>query len=402
MVGFVYALMDAGLPVSVRYLLELYQGVQRGLVKNLDQLFLLSRLIFVKRVEHYDVFEQIFASYFLGAEAAKGLIDWQDLLSSRPFQEWLRDQVEQGRLTSDAIQELDTEELLSRFWETVLAQRGDHRGGNTWVGTRGGSPYGHSGHHGGGGIRFHGRGIHGTAQKVIGARRFINYSEKSSLSAENLRQALNTLKSLRPAGPEADLDVDETIAQTAKNGGEIELVFRRELRNRLKLIVLMDNGGYSMIPYIPLVRTLFHHLGGLFADVRFHYFHNCVYGVVFRDTARTEPVNWERFIGEGPATRLIVVGDANMAPAELMACYGSLDIFTTQRRPGIEWLKELRAAYPASVWLNPIEKERWRTESASITMIGRIFHMEDLTLAGIKNAVATLNLQGQVFDRQGR
>ncbi len=401
MVGFVYTLMDAGVPISAQYLLELYRGLGKGLARTLDQLFLLMRLIFIKRVEHYDIFEQVFASYFLGADATKGVLDWEDLLSSKPFEEWLRDQVEQGRLTSDAIQELDTEELLARFWETVLAQKGEHRGGNTWVGTRGGSPYGHSGRHPGGGIRVHGRGIHGTAQKVIGARRFVNYSEKAPLSAENLRQALSTLKCLRPIGPEADLDVDETIARTSKNGGEIEFVFRRELRNRLKLIVLMDNGGYSMTPYIPLVRTIFHHLSGLFADVRFHYFHNCVYGVVFRDAARTEPVNWERFIGEGPSTRLIVVGDANMAPAELMACYGSLDIFTTQRRPGIEWLKELRAAYPVSVWLNPVEKGRWNSESPSIAMIARVFHMEDLTLAGIRNAVSTLNVQGQFFDRQG-
>lgn len=401
MVGFVYALMDAGIPVSVRYLLDLYRGVQSGLARNLDQLFLLSRLIFVKRVEHYDVFEQVFASCFLGANPAGSIIAREDLLTSKPFQEWLQDQVDQGKLTSEAIQELDTEDLLARFWETVLAQRGEHRGGNRWVGTRGASPYGHSGRAPGVGIRFHGRGIHGTARKVIGARRFLNYSEKSTLRAENLRQALSSLISLRPIGPEADLDVDETIARTARNGGEIELVFRRELRNRLKLVVLMDNGGYSMTPYIPLVRTLFHHLGGLFADVRFRYFHNCLYGVVFRNAARTEPVNWERFIGEGPATRVIVVGDANMAPAELMASYGSLDIFTTQRRPGIEWLRELKAAYPVSVWLNPLDKERWRTESPSIAMIGRVFHMEDLTLAGIRNAVSTLNLQGQFFDRQG-
>lgn len=90
-----------------------------------------------------------------------------------------------------------------------------------------------------------------------------------------------------------------------------------------------------------------------------------------------------------------------MAPAELMACYGSLDIFTTQRKPGIEWLKELRTAFPVSVWLNPMEKERWPVESSSIVRIRRIFHMEDLSLAGIKNAVAHLNLQGQVFDRIG-
>ncbi|NLI80719.1 MAG: hypothetical protein GX443_03415 [Deltaproteobacteria bacterium] len=401
MVGFVYALMDAGIPVSVRYLLEFTHAIRSGMARDLDQLFLLARLVFVKRVEHCDTFEQVFASYFFGADPAQALIRWEDLLSSKPFHEWLRDQVEQGKLSPEDVQELDTDELLARFWETVLAQEGAHHGGNRWVGTRGGSPYGHAARHPGGGIRVQGKGIHGTAQKVIGARRFVSYSDHSTLSAENLRQALQSLRSLRPSGPETELDLDETIARTAKNGGEIELVFGRELRNRVKLIVLMDNGGYSMTPYIPLVRTLFNNIRGLFADAKFCYFHNCIYGVVFRDPARTDPVPWEKLMNEGHATRLIIVGDANMAPAELMACYGSLDLFTAQRKPGVEWLRELRNAFPVSVWLNPIEKARWGRESTSIQLIRRVFHMEDLTLAGIKNAVTHLNLQGQVYDRLG-
>ncbi len=87
-----------------------------------------------------------------------------------------------------------------------------------------------------------------------------------------------------------------------------------------------------------------------------------------------------------------------MAPAELMASYGALDFYTSVRKPGWEWLRELRDAFPASVWLNPIPRDRWPYESATITGIGRLFHMEDLTLSGIKNAVTHLNIQGQAFD----
>jgi uncharacterized protein with von Willebrand factor type A (vWA) domain len=79
-----------------------------------------------------------------------------------------------------------------------------------------------------------------------------------------------------------------------------------------------------------------------------------------------------------------------MAPFELMASNGSLYIQGSDRRPGQEWLKELRAAFPASVWLNPIPKGRWPTESVTINQIARIFPMEDLTLAGIRNAVQIL------------
>jgi hypothetical protein len=36
----------------------------------------------------------------------------------------------------------------------------------------------------------------------------------------------------------------------------------------------------------------------------------------------------------------------------------------------------------------------------TIQQIGRIFRMDDLTLAGIKNAVSYLNIQGQTYDSQ--
>jgi uncharacterized protein with von Willebrand factor type A (vWA) domain len=349
-------------------------------------------------VEHYDVFEQVFAYYFFGAGKAPWMPDWEDLLAGKPFQEWLREQIENGAMTPEELRELSNEELLARFWETMLAQRGEHHGGSTWVGTRGRSLYGHSGLKGGG-VRVYGRSLHGTAQKVIENRRYLNYGESSPLTNENLRQVLASMKSLRPAGPESELDVDETIARTAKNGGEIEFVFRRELRNRLKLIVLLDNGGYSMDPHFNVVKTVFNRIRDSFKDVQFCYFHNCIYGVVYRDPHRTQPIKWEDLISQGKNTRLIIIGDANMAPAELMAAYGSIDIHFNERKPGQEWLKELRAAFPASLWLNPIRKEHWDRESVTIQRIGRIFHMEDLTLSGIKNAVAYLNAQGQVFDR---
>ncbi len=398
MIGFVYQLQKAGVPVSVQYIIEFYRALQRGLVTGLDQLFLVSRLIFIKRVEYYDIFEQVFASFFMGArDGVPGGIEWEELLAGKPFQEWLKGELESGRLTPEMVREFDTEELLARFWETVLAQQGEHHGGNTWVGTRGRSPFGHSGMYAGG-VRVHGTGLYGTAQKVIENRRHINYSDRSAITTENLRQVLTSLRSLRPVGPESELDVDETISRTARNGGEIELVFCRELKNRVRLIVLMDNGGYSMTPYIALVKTVFSKIRDLFKDLNYYYFHNCIYGTVYLDPPRTQSVKWDKFLSESKSTRLIVIGDANMAPAELMASYGALDFYTSVRKPGWEWLRELRDAFPASVWLNPIPRDRWPYESATITGIGRLFHMEDLTLSGIKNAVTHLNIQGQAFD----
>lgn len=398
MLGFIYQLQAAGIPVSIQYVLDLYEALRRGLAADLDQLFLLARLIFVKRVEHLDVFEQVFASFFLGRSPGSRLPNWEELLADKPFEEWLRQQLETGQIDLNTIREFDHEELLRRFWETLLAQRGEHHGGQTWVGTGGRSPFGHGGREGGG-VRVYGRGLYGTAQRVIDRRNYLNYRDRSLLSAENLRQVLASLKSLRPVGPPTELEVDETIAQTARNGGEIELVFRRELRNRTHLKVLLDNGGYSMTPYLALVKTVFNHIHDLFRDVTFYYFHNCIYGEVYLDAPRTQPMVWDKFLGDSRYSRLLIIGDANMAPAELMAAYGSLGRATAERKPGREWLQDLKQAYPVSVWLNPIPKARWDYESPTIRMIQQIFQMEDLTLGGIKQAVAYLNLRGQAFEQ---
>ncbi|MGV8050814.1 MAG: hypothetical protein AB2L21_10840 [Anaerolineaceae bacterium] len=398
MIGFAMKLREAGIPVSVKYILELHRALRQGMASDLDQLFLLTRLIFVKRVEYYDLFEQVFMSFFLGVEGNRMTADWQNLLEAKPFREWLEKEIKNGRISEETAAQMDTEELLKRFWETLLKQQAAHHGGGKWVGTGGVSPYGHGGWHPGG-IRVYGQSHHGTASKVLDTRRYINYSDQATLSTENLRQVLTSLKSLRPVGPEDDLNIEETIARTARNAGEIELVFQRELRNRMKLIVLVDNGGYSMDPHIPLVKTLFNKLRDLFRDIDYYYFHNCIYGTVYKDPERRVPMKWEKFISEPKSTRLVIIGDANMAPSELMAQYGAISIYANEPRPGIEWLKELRNAFPVSVWFNPIEKYMGGYHSFTINQIAQIFHMEDLTLAGIKDAVAYLNIQGQTFDK---
>jgi uncharacterized protein with von Willebrand factor type A (vWA) domain len=399
MLPFIYQLRQAGVPVSVRYILEFYRALLKGLAPDLDRLFLLARLVFVKRVEHYDAFERAFAAFFLGKDQGQAALDWEELLAGKPFEDWLRDQIEAGHISLDALREFNTEELLARFWETLLAQQGEHHGGNTWVGTRGQSPFGHGGRHGGG-IRVHGESLYGTAQKVIARRNYINYSDSSTMARENLRQVLASLKSLQFVGPETELNVDETIYRTAKNGGEIELIFGRELRDRLKLVVLLDNGGYSMMPYVNLVKQVFSKIQAQFKELKYYYFHNCIYGTVYQDQARFTPLPWQQFTSGGRDRRLIVIGDANMAPAELMAANGGIDFHATERKPGRDWLKDLKAAFPLSVWLNPIPRDRWPLHSSTIDQIGRIFHMQDLTLAGIKNAVDYLNIQGQAFRTQ--
>ena len=55
-VDFLYLLREYGVPASPKDLLELNRGLEKGLVHTLDDLFVLMRLCFVRRVEHMDPF----------------------------------------------------------------------------------------------------------------------------------------------------------------------------------------------------------------------------------------------------------------------------------------------------------------------------------------------------------
>src|SRR5271169_4829973 len=117
MLSFIHRLREAEIPISVRYILEFYRGIEKGLAPDIDRLFLLARLVFVKKVEHYDAFERVFASFFLG-ESPSQMPNWEEAFAGKPFQEWLREQIERGAITAEDLRTYGVEELLKKFWET--------------------------------------------------------------------------------------------------------------------------------------------------------------------------------------------------------------------------------------------------------------------------------------------
>lgn len=389
---FFYLLRDIGLPVSFQYIMEFYQAFEKGLITDLKQLFLVTRLICVKKVEHYELFERAFSAYFLGQEDALDVPNevHEALIDSKPFQEWLAKELEAGNLTEEEIRNLSLPELLERFWETLLAQNEEHHGGNRWIGTGGTSLWGHSGR-AKGGIRVHGASLYRSAVKVIGQHRYTNYSADSDLRSENIRQALAMMKLMLPTGPCSEINVEKTIEKTCKNGGEIELIFDRQMLDRIKVILLLDNGGYSMTPFVRNVRTLFSKMKDQFKDLEFYYFHNCIYENVYTDPQRSQTYSLEKITEKDKDTRVFIVGDANMGPSELFSAYGAIDYYSTHKIPGIDCLQLLAETFPYTVWLNPLDKKYWPYQSVTITAIAKIFRMESLTLNGLKNAVEYLN-----------
>lgn len=389
---FFYLLRDYGVPVSVKDILDLYRGLEKGLVEDLDDFFIFSRMSFVRKVEHMDAFERAFALYFYGVDIPHVAEDDMELLRTKPFQKWLQEKIREGELPKTALWTMNPEELMKKFWETVRKQMEEHNGGSKWVGTRGNSPFGHSGN-AKRGVRTGGAGGNRSALKVIGDRRYITYSERNTLKAENLRQALERMRHLKKKGPQDQLNLDSTIYQTSRNGGEIELIFERDKRDKISVVLLIDNGGYSMYPYIDITRLLFGKMKERFKDITTYYFHNTIYGNVWKDQARTMPMATQKLLERKRDTRIVILGDASMAPEELESPGGAISFGVHDEQPSIVWLNRISERFKKSVWLNPIAREEWTDTYGqwTLTKIRNVFHMEDMTLRGVKGMVKKLS-----------
>jgi len=395
-VDFFYTLRDYGVPVDGRYVLDFHRALDRGLASDVDEMYVLLRLICIKKMEHIDAFERAFARHFfdLNLPAPGRPIDLDSLLESKPFRQWLSEYMEREGLAEKQIRwDMPPEELLQRFLDTISKQKGAHHGGGKWVGTGGYSPYGHSGYSNRG-YRIGGQSRNRSALKVIGERRYTNYAARSELREENIRQALGAVKHMVPVGPKTELDLDETVKQAARNAGEIEPVFRSEMRDKVKVILLIDNGGYSMDWFVPLVELVFSKMRDRFKEMKIYYFHNCIYGKVFMDPGRIKGVPTDSLLQQRTDTRVMVIGDASMAPEELIMPHGSIEYGVDDSEPALGWLGKLRERFPHIVWLNPKTRDTWQRTRGSYTIfqVGGVIPMEDMTLEGIRNAVEILNM----------
>ncbi len=355
-------------------------GHARG---DLNTFYHLARCLLVKRESDYDAYDRAFASFFADIEAAPDVSD--ELL------EWLKNPIlpEISDEDRQKMKAFDLDELAARFRELLEEQKERHDGGNRWIGTGGTSPFGHGGEHPGG-VRVGGGGRGRSAVQVADSRRYRNLRSDHILDTRQIGIALRRLKRLdKDEGPE-ELHLDDTIDQSARNGGEIELVFGPPRRNRIKLLLLMDVGG-SMDPYTHLCERLFSaaHAANHFKKFEYRFFHNCVYRRLYTDmeTLRGEPT--EEVLKKLDHTwSAVFVGDAWMAPTELVHRGGAIEFDHYNSIAGLTWLERIRQRVPNSIWLNPEPRNRWN--EPTIHMIRRVFPMYELTIDGLTEAVDVL------------
>jgi len=276
---FFYALRTEGIPVAIQEWMMLMKALETGLhSSSLTSFYNLSRACLVKSETYFDSFDRVFAKVFHGVEGA--------FSASDELMQWLENPINFKELTDEeraALEMLTSDELMRRYLEILEEQTERHDGGGKWIGTGGRSPFGHGGYHPTG-IRVGGTSQNRSAMKIAEDRRYKNYRTDVALDLRQTKVALKRLRRLTRSGPATELDLDTTISETCKNGGEIELIFRPEHRNNVRLLLLMDVGGTMDPHFWPVSRLLsaLHEEHGL-REFRPYYFHNCIYENLYED-----------------------------------------------------------------------------------------------------------------------
>jgi uncharacterized protein len=382
--AFFFALRAARIPVSVTEWLTLMEALVRGFDEaSIDKFYHLSRALVVKRESHYDAYDRVFAEHFQGISSSR-----VKAFLAEELLQWLADPIPLRELSKEdlaRIQRMDMDELERTLQQRLQEQKERHDGGNKWVGTGGTSPFGHSGAHPEG-VRVGGVGGGRSAVRVASERRFENLRTDRTLDARSFEVALRKLRKLaRTEGP-LELDVDESVTESGKQG-DIELVFRPERKNRVKLLLLVDVGG-SMDPHAQLCERLFSaaHRAKHFRAFKSYYFHNCVYDRLYTDMSRGQGVPTADVCQQLDAHWLVLfVGDAWMSPHELVSDGRYFSFDRGEPLTGIDQLRKLVSKAKSGAWLNPEPPRIW--QAPSVTMIRRVMPMFELTLQGLDDAI---------------
>lgn len=373
------------------------EALSKGLAgSSLSGFYYLARSVLVKSESHFDQYDLAFQKYFRGIETPEQLLDqvsqWlENPLPAKQFSEEERNQL----LNKLGLPDWDS--LKAALEERLRKQDAPHHGGNTWIGTGGTSPFGHSGFHPGG-IRIGGQSQGQSAVKVASERNYREYRKDKTLGVRQFEVALRRLRqfSTRLDGAKDQLDLEDTIDETCKNAGQLKLVWTRPRKNAVKLIVLMDAGG-SMAPYAKICSQLFSavHRSSHFKDLKFYYFHNCIYDLLYTDAScspRRAVKTIDTMNSLSSDYKIIIIGDAAMAPSELTMVDGNIFWDIGNDEPGLTWLQRLARKFPYNIWLNPIPEKYWERVHGyqTLKMVRSVFPMYELTLEGLDQGIKKL------------
>ena len=390
--NFFFKLKDARIPVTLSEFFTFLDTVKLDFIQyNTENFYYMARASLVKDERLIDRFDVVFGEYFKGVENIK----LEDVFEHANVpKEWLQKMLDK-HFTKEEIEEIKSlggfDELMKTLEQRLKEQKKRHQGGNKWIGTAGKSPFGAYGYNPEG-IRIgqHARG-QGKAVKVWDKRVFRDFDDTRELDTRGMQVALKRLRQWARTGIDEELDIDNTISHTAKNG-YLDIKTRKERENAIKILLFLDVGG-SMDDYIKQVENLFSAAKNVFKNLNFFYFHNCLYEGVWKSNVRRWKEQYstaEIFRTYGKEYKCIFVGDASMSPYEILVEGGGNEHFNQET--GQVWLQRAITQWPSNVWINPTKEEHWNY-SQSTNIIKEIFsnRMVPLSIKGIEEATKILS-----------
>jgi uncharacterized protein with von Willebrand factor type A (vWA) domain len=390
LIDFFFTLRKGGLKPSITELLTLLEALRCGLAaQDVDGFYYLSRACLVKDEAQFDRFDRLFGAHFHGIENA-----FRDLFAEIP-RDWIRRQAElmlsaEERARIEALGGFD--KLMEALRERLEEQGERHEGGNKWIGTAGTSPFGAYGYNPEG-VRIGQQGSRNrSAVKVWDRREYRNLDDQVELGTRNIKIALRKLRKFAREGAADQLDLDDTIDKTARNGGPLDIRMIPERHNAIKVLLCLDIGG-SMDDHVRVCEEMFSAARSEFKHLEYFYFHNFVYESLWKDNRRrhAERIATSEITHKyGSDYKLVFVGDATMSPYEIVYAGGSVEHWNDE--PGAVWIKRLLNTYPKAIWLNPEPRQRWGyTPSIKLTRELLDDRMFPLTIGGLDEGIKALH-----------
>ncbi len=394
-IQFFYTCKAKGLRITMSEWLTLQAALEQGLAQSsLTQFYYLARMILVKSETDFDKFDLAFDECFKAVksenEVGEQMLRWLDKsemveMAHEEARKWLNE--------GEDLQ-IDKQDVEEKFRQRLKDQDSEHNGGSYWIGTMGKTSFGNLGGNVGG-VRVGGKTGYQSAFAVVGARKYKDFRDDRTLDNRQFQMAFRRLRqfSTKLDVPKTELDIPGTIDKTCNNGGCLQIVMEKPRKNSVKLLLLFDSGG-TMIPYSSLMNDLFQAVNksNHFKDVKCYYFHNCIYSKLYK-TPECENGDWVDtewvFRNLDSDYRVIIVGDAAMAPEELYSDSGNY------RGPngglsGWEWLQLMKRHYKKIVWLNPKMAPGHAPWREAETAIKELLPMYKLTVEGLNQGMVKL------------
>ena len=390
-----YTCKAKGLHITLSEWLTLQDALDKGLAdSSLTQFYYLARMILVKSETDFDKFDLAFDECFKAIqsenEVTSEMLRWLDKsdmleLAHEDARKWLNE--------GEDLQ-IDKQDVEEKFKDRLKDQDTEHNGGSYWIGTMGKTSFGNLGGNVGG-VRVGGKTGYQSAFAVVGARKYRDFRDDRMLDNRQFQLAFRRLRqfSTKLDVPKTELDIPGTVDKTCNNGGCLQIVMEKPRKNSVKLLLLFDSGG-TMIPFSSLMNELFQavHKSNHFKDVKCYYFHNCIYSKLYK-TPECENGDWVDtewvFRNLDSDYKVIIVGDAAMAPEELYSDSGNY------RGPngglsGWDWLQLMKRHYKKIVWLNPKMAPGHAPWREAETAIRELLPMYKLTVEGLNEGMIRL------------